>query len=97
MLERGGGFAIDVADETADERERALLGEWGFIAVTAAAALSPDGSAWLVELFSDARTHALPTALPELRLLAAEAAGRGPAVVYDVDVTSRAKVSKTST
>jgi diguanylate cyclase (GGDEF)-like protein len=97
VLERGGGFAIDVADETADEHERALLGEWGFTAVTAAGALSPDGSAWLVELFSDARTHALPTALPELRLLAAEAAGRGPATVYEVDVTSRAKVSKTST
>ena len=29
-----------------------------------------------MELFSDARTHALPTALPELRLLAAEAASR---------------------
>jgi diguanylate cyclase (GGDEF)-like protein/putative nucleotidyltransferase with HDIG domain len=97
VLERGGGFAIDLADETADEHERALLGEWGFTAVTAAGALSPDGSAWLVELFSDARTHALPTALPELRLLAAEAAGRGPATVYEVDVTSRAKVSKTST
>ena len=95
IVERGGGFAIDVEDETADERERALLAEWGFSAVTAVAALAPDGSAWLVELFSDRRTHALPAALPELRLLAAEAAGRGPGAGYDV--TSRANVSKTST
>jgi Diguanylate cyclase, GGDEF domain len=95
IMERGGGFAIEADDEGADERERALLAEWGFTAVTAAAALAPDGSAWLVELFSDVRTHALPAALPELRLLAAEAAGRGPAPGYDV--TSRANVSKTST
>ena len=83
VLERGGGFAIDAADESADPRERALLAEWGFTAVTAAAALAPDGTAWLIELFSDARTHALPAALPELRLLAGEAAGRGPAPGYD--------------
>ena len=93
ILERGGGFAIDVEDEAADEHERALLAEWGFTAVTAAAALAPDGSAWLVELFSDRRTHALPAALPELRLLASEAIGR--ATGYDV--TSRANISKTST
>ena len=97
VLQRGGGFAIDAADEGADPRERALLREWGFTAVTAAAALAPDGSAWLVELFSDARTHALPASLPELRLLAGEAAGRGPAPGYDPAVTSRAKSSKTST
>ena len=97
VLERGGGFAIDEADEKADARERALLAEWGFTAVTAAAALAPDGTAWLIELFSDARTHALPAALPELRLLAGEAAGRGPAIGYDAPVTSSAKVSKTST
>jgi len=97
VLERGGGFAIDAADESADARERDLLADWGFTAVTAAAALAPDGSAWLVELFSDARTHALPAALPELRLLAGEAAGRGPAPGYDAAVTSRANVSKTST
>jgi diguanylate cyclase (GGDEF)-like protein/putative nucleotidyltransferase with HDIG domain len=97
VLERGGGFAIDAADETADPRERALLAQWELTAVTAAAALAPDGTAWLVELYSDARTHALPSALPELRLLAGEAAGRGPAPDYDADVTSRAKISKTST
>ena len=57
ILERGGGFAIEAADEDADPRERALLAEWGFTAVTAAAALAPDGTAWLVELFSD-RAHA---------------------------------------
>ena len=57
--------------------------------MTAVASVSPDGTAWLLELFSDARTHALPAAWPELRLLAAEAAGRGPAPVYDADVTSR--------
>jgi diguanylate cyclase (GGDEF)-like protein/putative nucleotidyltransferase with HDIG domain len=95
IMERGGGFAIDAGDETADAPERALLAEWGFSAVTAAAALAPDGSAWLVELFSDRRTHALPSALPELRLLAAEAAGRAPGPGYAV--TSRANVSKTST
>ena len=97
VLERGGGFAINEADESADPRERSLLAEWGFTAVTAAAALAPDGTAWLIELFSDGRTHALPAALPELRLLAGEAAGRGPAPGYPADVTSRAKVSKTST
>jgi diguanylate cyclase (GGDEF)-like protein len=99
VLERGGGFAIDAADESADPGERELLAEWGFTAVTAAAALAPDGTAWLIELFSDARTHALATALPELRLLAGEAARRGPAAGYDevAAVTSRAKVSKTST
>jgi len=93
IMERGGGFAVDVSDEKADARERALLDEWGFSAVTAAAALAPDGSAWLVELFSDRSTHAISSALPELRLLAAEAAGRPgyPAM------TSRANVSKTST
>jgi hypothetical protein len=97
VLERGGGFAIEHDDDAADARERELLAEWGFSAVTAAAALSPVGSAWLIELFSDARTHALPAALPELRLLAGEAAGRGPAAGYDADVTSRANVSNTST
>jgi diguanylate cyclase (GGDEF)-like protein len=97
IMERGGGFAIDAADEAADERERALLAEWGFTAVNAAAAVAPDGTAWLVELFSDAHTHALPAALAELRLLSAEAAGRGPRPDYDDAVTSRAKVSKTST
>ena len=51
---------------------------------------------WLVELFSDRRTHALASALPELRLLAAEAAGRGPAPGYP-SVTSRANASNTST
>jgi hypothetical protein len=97
VLERGGSFAIEEADETADEHERALLAEWGFTAVTAAGVLSPDGTAWLVELFSDSRTHALPAALAELRLLAAEAAGRGPAPGYAAEVTSRANVSNTST
>jgi diguanylate cyclase (GGDEF)-like protein/putative nucleotidyltransferase with HDIG domain len=96
-LEQGGGFAIEAADESADPRERELLAEWGLTAVTAAAALAPDGAAWLIELFSDARTYALPAALPELRLLAAEAAGRGPAPGYDAPVTARANVSKTST
>ncbi len=96
VMERGGGFTIEESDASADIRERALLAEWGFTAVTAAAALAPDGSAWLVELFSDRRTHALASALPELRLLAAEAAGRRPAPGYPA-VTSRAKVSKTST
>jgi diguanylate cyclase (GGDEF)-like protein/putative nucleotidyltransferase with HDIG domain len=96
-MARGGGFTIDAADESADERERALLTEWGFTSVTAAAALAADGSAWLVELYADRRTHALAAALPELRLLAAEAAGRGPAPVYDADVTARANISKTST
>jgi len=97
VMARGGGFAIDASDEAADARERALLAEWGFTAVTAAGALAPDGCAWLVELFSDRRTHAaLPSALPELRLLTAEAAGRGPAPGYPA-VTSRANVSKTST
>jgi diguanylate cyclase (GGDEF)-like protein/putative nucleotidyltransferase with HDIG domain len=97
VLERGGGFAIHAADERADPRERALLTQWGFTAVTAVAALAPDGAAWLVELFSDARTHALPSALPELRLLVGEAARRGPAPGYGAAVTSRAKSSKTST
>ena len=95
VLARGGGFAVEVGDEDGDARERALLIEWDFTAVTAAAAIAPDGTAWLVELFSDRRTHALPGALPELRLLAAEAAGRGPAPDYDV--TSRANISNTST
>src|SRR5215218_4899902 len=96
-LERGGGFAIAADDEDADPRERALLAQWEFTAVTAAAALAPDGTAWLVELFSDARSHAVAGALPELRLLAGEAAGRGPARGYDGAVTARAKASKTST
>ena len=96
IMERGGAFSIDAEDADADARERALLAEWGFTAVTAVAAVAPDGSAWLVELFSDRRTHALAGALPELRLLAAEAAGRGPAPGYPA-VTSRANVSKTST
>jgi diguanylate cyclase (GGDEF)-like protein/putative nucleotidyltransferase with HDIG domain len=96
IMERGGGFSIEESDENADVRERALLAEWGFIAVTAAAALAPDGSAWLVELFSDLSTHALPSALPELRLLTAEAVSRPPAPGYPA-VTSRANVSNTST
>jgi hypothetical protein len=96
VLARGGGFAVAVDDADADARERALLIEWDFTAVTAAAAIAPDGTAWLVELFSDRRTHALPGALPELRLLVAEAAGRGATPAY-ADVTSRANVSNTST
>jgi hypothetical protein len=96
VMERGGGFSIAVGDTSAEPRERALLTEWGFTAVTAAAAISPDGAAWLLELYSDQRTHALPAALPELRLLAGEAAGRGPAASYPA-VTSAANVSKTST
>ena len=96
IMERGGAFSIEESDEHADPRERELLAEWGFSAVTAVAAVALDGSAWLVELFSDRRTHSLQSALPELRLLAAEAAGRGPAPGYPA-VTSRANVSKTST
>jgi diguanylate cyclase (GGDEF)-like protein/putative nucleotidyltransferase with HDIG domain len=99
IMETGGGFAIDARDTAADPDERALLAQWGFTAVTAAAALAPDGSAWLVELYSDPRTHALPAALPELRLLAGEAVGRGaPASRYAPDaVTSEANSSNTST
>ena len=96
-MEAGGGFAIEASDVAADPGERELLAQWGFTAVTAAAAISPDGSAWLVELYSDPRTHALPAALPELRLLAGEAAGRGPGPGYAPPVTSEAKSSKTST
>ena len=64
------------SDEPADARERALLAEWGFSAVTAVAALAPDGTAWLVELFSDRRTHAL--AVRAARAAAARRRGRGP-------------------
>ena len=97
VMEEGGGFAIEAADVGADPDERELLAQWGFTAVTAAAAIAPDGSAWLVELYSDPRTHALPAALPELRLLAGEAVGRMPGGGYAPPVTSEAKSSKTST
>ena len=98
VMEEGGGFAIQAADVGADPDERELLAQWGFTAVTAAAAIAPDGSAWLVELYSDPRTHALPAALPELRLLAGEAVGRMPGGGYAPSpVTSEAKSSKTST
>jgi hypothetical protein len=98
VMEEGGGFALEAADAGADPDERALLAQWGFTAVTAAAAIAPDGSAWLVELYSDPRTHALPAALPELRLLAGEAVGRGRGTGYaPPPVTSEAKSSKTST
>jgi len=82
-MARGGGFCLDADDESADVHERALLADWGFTALTAAVARAPDGTTWLVELFSDRRTHALGAALPELRLLAAEAAGRAGAPAYD--------------
>ena len=98
VLERGGGFAIGGDDDAPTRASARCSPQWGFTAVTAAAALRPDGTAWLIELFSDGRTHALPAALPELRLLAGEAAGRGarrPATRRPV--TSRANVSNTST
>jgi hypothetical protein len=94
ILAAGGGFAIEVDDDDADASERALLEEWGFTAVTAAAARAPDGSDWLVELFSDRRTHALPGALTSLRLLAGEAVARADGRYA---ATSPAKISKTST
>ena len=99
VMEEGGGFAIEASDLGADPGERELLAQWGFTAVTAAAAVAPDGSAWLLELYSDPRTHALPAALPEVRLLAGEAVGRGrgPGYAPPPPVTSDAKSSKTST
>ena len=93
VMEGGGGFSVAADDESGDPHERALLAHWGFTALTAAVARTADGTTWLVELFCDSRTHGLEAALPELRLLATEAAARG----YDVAVTSRANVSKTST
>ena len=41
VMEAGGGFAIEAADTGADPDERALLAQWGFTAVTAAAAIAP--------------------------------------------------------
>ena len=61
-------------------------------AVLAAAALDRDGAGWLVELFGDRHSAAgLTAALPELRLLVAEAVARAQ------PATSDAKDSKTST
>jgi diguanylate cyclase (GGDEF)-like protein len=104
LMDRGGGFVLDADDEAGDPHERELLTRWGFSAVTAVAAIAADGTAWLVELFSDQRTHRLTAALPELRLLAGEAARGGRLAPYAVPadggesaVTSRAKFSKTST
>ena len=97
VMEAGGGFAIEAAD-------RARTPTSGRCSPSGASRRSrpprrsrPDGSAWLVELYSDPRTHALPAALPELRLLAGEAVGRGPGGGYAPPVTSEAKSSKTST
>jgi hypothetical protein len=95
VLAEGGAFSIETDDETADARERALLEEWRFTAVTAAAAPAADGSSWLVELFSDRRTHVLAHATTGLRLLAGEAVGR-PGGRYAAAMTSRAKTSNTS-
>ena len=92
ILERGGGFVVAADDVTADPAERALLAEWGHVAVLAAAAVDRDGAGWLVELFGDRHSAAgLTAALPELRLLVAEAVARAQ------PATSDAKDSKTST
>ena len=62
------------------------------MSVLAAAALDRDGAGWLVELFGDRHSAAgLTAALPELRLLVAEAVARAQ------PATSDAKDSKTST
>ena len=92
ILERGGGFVVAADDAAADPAERALLAEWGHVSVLAAAALDRDGAGWLVELFGDRHSAAgLTAALPELRLLVAEAVARAQ------PATSDAKDSKTST
>ena len=94
-LARAGGFCIAADDAAADPSDRRLLRKRGFTAVTATAAREADGAAWLVELFSDRRTHVVTGALTSLRLLASEAVrGAGPA--YAGAATSRAKTSNTS-
>ena len=92
VLARGGGFALAADDAAADPGERALLDGWGFTAVTAAAAIGPDGAGRLLELFADRHTHpGLTAALPDLRLLTAEAVARAQ------PATSEANSAKTST
>ena len=92
ILERGGGFVVAADDPEADAGERALLADWGFVAVVAGAAVDRDGTGWLVELFADRHSAAgLTAALPDLRLLVAEAVARAQ------PATSDAKDSKTST
>ena len=77
ILARGGGFSVATHDPAADPHERALLERWGFTALVATAGVRPGGEGWLIELFADRRTDpGLAAALPELRLLAAEAVAR---------------------
>ena len=96
IMERGGGFAIDAEDESADARERALLTEWGFTAVT-----PPRRSRRTARRgWSSCSPTAAPRA-PGRAAGAAAALRRGrrprPAPGYAADVTSRANVSNTST
>jgi len=95
-LAEGGGFLLRAEGDAATARERMLLRRWGFTALSGVAVRGADGSGWLLELFSDRRTHALAGAMTALRLLMGEAV-RGAGGGYAEPVTSRAKTSKTST
>lgn len=75
ILATGGSFYYDVASETADPAEVALLNEWGLDGVVAAAAPGSDRG-WLLELYADEQTAALDQAESAIRLLVAEAVAK---------------------
>ena len=69
-----GSFIVDRHDRDADPAERALLAELGYSSVLATAA-SDVGGVYLIEIYGDGDTAALPTAALRLELLARAAAG----------------------
>jgi hypothetical protein len=81
-MERGGGFSIAASDPDADAHERALLAEWGVHRGDGGRRARARRQR-LADRAVLRSQYALPSALPELRLLAAEAAavGWGPVML----------------
>ena len=72
IMAHGGSFCQRVDDPDGDPAEQALLRRAGHESMVAAAAVDA-GGAWLVELYTDARSGPLEHARAELRLLLGEA------------------------
>jgi hypothetical protein len=73
ILLRGGSFVVRADDPAADAAERALLTEYGMVAVVAAGAVEAGSGGWMVELYADSLTREPGDAEPALRLLCGEA------------------------
>jgi diguanylate cyclase (GGDEF)-like protein len=73
ILRDGGSLHVRADDPGADDAERELLVEYGMDAVLEVGVVDGSGCGWLLEVYADAATGALPGVEPALRLLAGEA------------------------